>query len=86
MAHTRLRRALGALVLLVGALGASRASAASPQVDRLAEGRITYLVPPDCVPPAVANELGRIQPAHITLIGGPAALSENVENLVRCTS
>ena len=51
----------------------------------LGDGKITYLVPPSCVPPAVANELGRIQPAHVTLIGGPAALSEDVEHLVRCT-
>ena len=48
-------------------------------------GRLTYLVPHDCIPPAVGNEIGRLRPAHITLIGGPAALSTNVENLVRCT-
>jgi putative cell wall-binding protein len=49
-----------------------------------APGRVTYLVPPNCVPPAVANEIGRLHPTHITLIGGPAALSTDVEHLVRC--
>jgi putative cell wall-binding protein len=50
----------------------------------LAPGRLTYLVPPNCVPAAVASEIARLQPPTITLIGGPAALSDNVANLVRC--
>jgi putative cell wall-binding protein len=49
-----------------------------------APGRLTYLVPPNCIPPAVANEIGRLHPAHITLIGGPVALNTDVEHLVRC--
>jgi putative cell wall-binding protein len=49
-------------------------------------GRLTYMVRPDCIPPSVADHITRLQPPHITLIGGPAALSENVANLVRCVS
>ena len=49
-------------------------------------GRLTYMVRPDCIPPSVADDIARLQPPHITLIGGPAALSDNVANLVRCGS
>jgi len=50
----------------------------------LTPGRLTYLVRSDCVPRSVMSEIARLNPQHITLIGGPAALSTNVEQLVPC--
>ena len=42
------------------------------------------LVPTDCVPSVVANELNRLQVETLAIFGGPAAVSERVESLTLC--
>jgi len=71
------------VILVTGASYPDGLSAAG--LAGLAPGRLTYVVPTECVPPVVVSEITRLQPPHITLIGGPAALSTNVENLVPCS-
>lgn len=43
-----------------------------------------YLVQPNCVPVAVIEELLRLQPKYIWLLGGPPALGPGVESLTPC--
>ncbi len=43
-----------------------------------------YLVQPNCVPVAVLEELLRLQPKYIWLLGGPPALGPGVESLTPC--
>lgn len=42
------------------------------------------LVPSTCVPSVVASEISRLGVERIAIFGGPAAVSEGVENLTRC--
>ncbi len=50
-----------------------------------ASGAPLYLVQPDCVPVGVLQDIVRRFPAQIILLGGPATLSYNVEQLVPCS-
>lgn len=43
-----------------------------------------YLVPTNCVPVDVLDEIKRLHPKDIILLGGEPSLSANVENLVPC--
>lgn len=43
-----------------------------------------YQVPTDCVPVDVLNEINRLHPKEIILLGGLPSLSQNVFNLVPC--
>ncbi|MFB2555439.1 cell wall-binding repeat-containing protein [Herbiconiux liangxiaofengii] len=43
-----------------------------------------YLVRPDCVPEVVLNDLARLNPKSIVMLGGPATLGEGVQNLTLC--
>jgi putative cell wall-binding protein len=47
-------------------------------------GAPLLLVRRDCLPPAVAAEVRRLEPAEIVLLGGPAALGPQVEAGVVC--
>ena len=44
------------------------------------------LVPRDCVPGAVADQLTRLQPARIVLLGGAGAVGSGVQNGTRCAA
>jgi putative cell wall-binding protein len=43
-----------------------------------------YLVRPDCVPSVVLDDLARLAPKSIVMLGGPATLGQGVADLVRC--
>ena len=43
-----------------------------------------YIVQPDCVPRRVLNDLARLNPSHVVLLGGPPALSDRVKALTPC--
>jgi putative cell wall-binding protein len=43
-----------------------------------------YLVRPDCVPSVVLDDLARLAPKSIVMLGGPATLSQGVADLVPC--
>lgn len=47
-------------------------------------GEPLLLVPGTCVTHEVAAEIDRLSPAHVVLVGGPAALAQDVENLQAC--
>jgi len=42
------------------------------------------LVPRNCVPTPVADQVNRLGADRITLLGGPMALGESVENFQPC--
>lgn len=59
--------------------------------DALAGGAVAgaagvplMLVPRDCIPPAVADQLARLQPQRIVLLGGTGAVGPDVERGTRC--
>lgn len=43
-----------------------------------------YLVRPDCVPTVVLDDLARLAPTTIVMLGGPATLGQGVADLVPC--
>jgi putative cell wall-binding protein len=43
-----------------------------------------YLVRPDCIPAVVLDDLARLAPTTIVMLGGPATLGQGVANLVPC--
>ncbi|NYF11481.1 YVTN family beta-propeller protein [Leifsonia sp. AK011] len=49
-----------------------------------AQGAPLYIVPPTCVPKRVLNDLARLGPERIVLLGGTPTLSTAVEQLVPC--
>ncbi|MCS5723234.1 cell wall-binding repeat-containing protein [Herbiconiux sp. CPCC 203407] len=44
-----------------------------------------FVVPADCVPKAVLTQIKSLGATRVTLLGGPASLSSNVERLKACT-
>lgn len=45
-----------------------------------------FIVPGNCVPAAILTSLRDMGTTSLVLLGGPASLTENVENLVECTT
>ncbi|MDZ4045571.1 MAG: cell wall-binding repeat-containing protein [Rhodoglobus sp.] len=43
-----------------------------------------FAVLPTCIPPAIADEIERLGPARIVLLGGTPTLAPSVESLTRC--
>ena len=43
------------------------------------------LVRPGCIPPAVNNEISRLNPTQIVVLGGPNAVSNDAGNRKVCT-
>lgn len=48
------------------------------------EGAPLFIVPSTCIPESTFEAFTALHPAHVTLLGGTAALSVDVENLVVC--
>lgn len=73
----------GSGVILATAANFPDALAAAPLAGA-GGGNITYLSGSDCVPGQILQEINRLNPDSIFLIGGPNALSDNVAALKSC--
>ncbi|MFZ7089082.1 cell wall-binding repeat-containing protein [Curtobacterium sp. RRHDQ10] len=70
-------------VYLTTALGFADALAGSAVAAH--QGAAMLVVRPECIPPGVDLELGLLDPASITVIGGETALSSSVATLTVCS-
>lgn len=70
------------VVYLATGMAFPDALGAAPAAGRA--GAPLLLVHPTCVPAAVAAEVDRLQPERVVIVGGPRAVGEPVERLVRC--
>jgi putative cell wall-binding protein len=66
------------------ASGTSFPDALSGGARAAREGAPLYVVLHDCIPTAVLDDIGRLQPQRIVILGGPAALGAGVDALTPC--